>query len=590
MFTKNVIIILLLFFINYSSFCQEKEISDSLLHVLKTVKLTDKAKIKLLSKLAYKHPSPIESLNFAKQSLALAIDLNDELLQAAAWEEISHVERRLGNNSKSFDASLKALTIYEKKKLTDRQAASYAQIASNYISDENYPTAIKFLKKSEIIYQKHKDKMKYALTLINLGEAYRLSGILDSATINFKKAIAINNTQDNDVILGYASGNLGMVYAEEGKNLLAKPLLEESISILTKLGDPYSTSVYLSEIGNVYRNDQNYKIAEEKYLESLNIAKAEGLKEQIRDVSASLSTLYEEQKLYKKALSYKKQFQVYQDSLVNKKNVQQIEQLKAGYEIGKREVEISRIGDISANRKNLAIVLSIGISILGFFLYLLYRGNKKMNRVNHILQEQKDEISAREKEKALLLRELNHRVKNNLQMVSSLLRLQSNELSGHPAKEALVAGQYRVEALSLVHRKLYQEGVESMVQLKEYVEELVLGLFYSYGLTFTPKFDIQLINIKVDIAVPLALIINELVTNSIKYAYSNNDNPSLSINIRELNNQLIIDIIDNGIGFSKEEKEKSNSFGIKLVSSLIEQLGGEMKLMEHNGTHWKLIL
>ncbi len=576
---------LLLLFI--SSFCisfsQEKKSIDSLIKVLNNAELTQLEKAKLLSKIAYDHPSPSESLIYANQSLSLATELNDQILQAEAWEEISHVERRLGNNTRSFEAALKALNIYENKELFERQSASYVQIASNYITDEDYPTAITYLNKAKKAYKETGNDWNLALTMINLGEAYRLYNQLDSAAIYFKKAIELNNAQQNDIILGYASGNLGMVYGKVGKIREAKDNLEMSISILSELGDSYSTSVYMAELGSIYKQEKEYSTAETKYHEALAIAKQANLKEQIRDVSALFSSLYEEQKIYNKALIHQKQFQIYQDSLINKKNIQQIEQLKAGYEIGQRETEILRLNEIGTNRKRLTIGLFIGICLLSLFLYLLYR-------TNNSLSQQKELIAKREKEKALLLRELNHRVKNNLQLISSLLNLQSIELSGHPAKEALVTGQYRVEALSLVHRKLYQEGVESKVELKEYVEELVLGLFHSYNINFAPEIKVAPITLGIDTAIPIALIINELVTNAIKYAFNNNKNPSLEVMITKVNDAIKLEIIDNGPGFTSEEQAKSNSLGIKLVTSLATQLCGELNKIEHQGTHWKLIL
>lgn len=577
--------LLLLFFICTfcTSFSQELKDTDSLLTVLKSTKLTQREKAKLLTKIAYDHPSPSESLIYAKQSLDLAIELNDEILQAEAWEEISHVERRLGNNINSFNASLKALNIYENKKLFERQSASYVQIASNYITDEDYPTAIIYLKKAKKIYRETNNDLNLALTMINLGEAYRLYNQLDSSTIYFKKALELNHTQHSDIILGYASGNLGMVYEKVGKIGEAKDNLEMSISILSELGDSYSTSIYMAELGSIYKNEKKYNIAEKKYQEAMAIAKQANLKEQIRDINALFTALYEEQGMYDKALVHQKKFQIYQDSLINKKNIQQIEQLKAGYEIGHRESEILRLNEIGTNRKRLNIGLLISIGTLGLFLYLLYRTN------NH-LSQQKEIIAKREKEKALLLSELNHRVKNNLQLISSLLNLQSNELSGHPAKEALVTSQYRVEALSLVHRKLYQEGAESKVELKEYVEELVFGLFHSYNMNFKPEISVDPITINIDAAVPIALIINELVTNAIKYAYKNNNDPALKICVKNKKHKVTIDILDNGQGFSKKEQSKSNSLGIKLVTSLAIQLGGELKKIEHQGTHWNLTL
>lgn len=583
LFLKYPLLWFFVLLLSSSVYSQDAKLIDPLLHRLNDPNISKTERARVLSKIAYNHPSPLESLNYAKESLKIATQIDDVILQAEAWEEISHVERRLGNNTASFDASLQALSIYEKEEELERQAASYVQIASNYITDEDYPTAISYLKKATTIYSQNSKDLNLALTMINLGEAYRLSNQLDSSSVYLKKAIELNGIQNNQIVFGYASGNLGMVQGAQNNTIEAKENLQRAIDILSKEGDPYSTSVYIAELGTIHQKELNFTGAASKFHEALSIAEKSNLKEQIRDVSALLSSLYEDQKNFDKALTYQKKFQVYQDSLINKKNIQQLEQLKAGYEIGQRESEILRLNEVGANRKRITIGLIIGICVLGLFMYLIYRANKRLSR-------QKEVIEAREKEKALLLRELNHRVKNNLQMISSLLNLQSNELSGHPAEEALITGQYRVEALSLVHRKLYQEGVESKVELKEYVEELVLGLFHSYHINFAPEIDIADLTVGIDTAVPLALIINELITNAIKYAFNTNETPSLKVTISKIKDQIELEIVDNGPGFTEKERSKSNSLGLKLVTSLATQLGGDLQLLDYTGTHWKLLL
>jgi len=170
-----------------------------------------------------------------------------------------------------------------------------------------------------------------------------------------------------------------------------------------------------------------------------------------------------------------------------------------------------------------------------------------------------------------------------------LLNLQSRELTGHPAQEAILSGKYRVEALSLVHRKLYQEGVDTKIPLKEYIQELVLGLFEGYNAKFSPSFAIADMSIGIDMAIPLALIINEMVINSLKYAYKDIEEPLLKIvMMQETTEYLHLQVIDNGIGFTKNNNEQKNSFGIKLITSLVEQLEGTLERINTKGTHWEM--
>lgn len=570
---------------------QDAKKADSLLLILQSEDYTGKKEVVLLADIAHYHPSLDSSILFANKSLKKAIELGAPILKAEAFEIISHKERKLGNNAKSFQASFQALQIYESLGLSERQAASYTQLANNHMSDQNYQLAISYLKKAIGIYEVLNKNYKLNYSILNLGEMYRLEGDLDSAVTSFKDVLSRNKTLNDDIAQGYSLGNLGMVYNNLDSLGLAKTHLIDAIAILMELQDVYSSSVYLAELGDVFKKEGNLIVAEQKFLEALGMAQEAGLKEQVRDFSLKLAQSNEIKQEYAKALQYQKLFQAYQDSMVNKTNIQKIERLKAGYEIDKRESQIGLLNEINIGQKYFLWVLTGGILISLILLYLLYIGNKKIKSANISLSSQKELITIREQEKALLLQELNHRVKNNLQMISSLLSLQSRELKGHPALESVVAGKQRVEALSLVHRKLYQEGLDTRVMIKEYIEELVLGLFHGYGASFTPEFEIDDISIHVDMAVPMALIMNEVIVNALKYAYRDIAYPTLKIRIeQESSNRLRIQVIDNGIGFASIEMEKDNSFGLKLIHSLVEQLEGTIQKLENHGTHWNMNL
>lgn len=577
-----------LFLIIQNSFSQNRKFIDSLTSVLKQKNLSKEETSKVLSAISYNHTDIDSSLFYAKKALSVAREDKNPLLEATALEELSHAEYRLGNNSKSLKASFDALKVYDSLNLKERKAAIYGQLAINSSNDEDYTSAIKYLKNAEGIYNSSDEKGNLILTQLNLGEAYRLANKLDSAAYYFNQTLLKNKSTNNAIVQGYSLGNLGMVLHAQKKYDIAEQHLEEAITILQLLGDDYSTSVYLAELGQIYAKTSKINLAESKLLQAYDKAHKAGLKEQIRDFSRNLTDFYKTQNQNDKALQYLEVNRIYQDSLVNKASIQKTEQLKANYEIGKRESEISLLNTITTNQRNQMILLAIGVLCISVLALLLFRSNRAIKKVNLHIAEQNTVIEKREQEKALLLKELNHRVKNNLQMISSLLSLQSHQLTGHPAQEALIAGKNRVEALSLVHRKLYQEGAETKIALREYIEELVLGLFHGYNATFKPKLNIDDSSISIDKAIPLALIVNEIVINSLKYAYKDIESPSLEIQLKEVEHQLKIDICDNGIGFAEEQVDKKNSFGLKLIQSLINQLDGSMERFNTKGTHWKI--
>lgn len=577
---SNAIII----FFCINCFSQNREKADSLIEILKVDNLSTRERVIILESVSFFHPNLDSALYYVKQSLKISKQLEDPILKAQILEGLGLIEQRLGNNNLSLKATLEALKIYEELDLKKHQAAVLNQIATHYIGEKEYLQATNYLEKAYEIYASSEGSLNEALTLINLGEVYRLSGEFEKGEIALKKALELNEETNNSIVIGYSLGNLGMIHSAQNKSEQAKTLLTEAIKTLTDLEDYYSISIYMSELGIIYKKEGDYDSAERTLLEAFTMAEASGLKEQIRDFSKMLVTLYKERNNFKSALNYQEIYQTYQDSLVNKANIKKVEQLKANYEIDKRETEIERINDISTNRKNIALGLSAGVIVFAVLAFLLYKVRNKIKSANKSLVKQKEEITLKEKEKGLLLRELNHRVKNNLQMVSSLLNLQSNTIDEDSTRELIATGKNRVEALSLVHRKLYQEGLETKIEVKPYVEELVLNLLHGYALNIEPEFSIDAVDIDVDKAIPLALIINELVTNTIKHAYNNIDSPELKIVIKKHEETLDLEVIDNGKGYNKSDSEKTNSLGLKLISSLVQQLKGTYKTIFENGT------
>lgn len=192
------------------------------------------------------------------------------------------------------------------------------------------------------------------------------------------------------------------------------------------------------------------------------------------------------------------------------------------------------------------------------------------------------------KEKDVLLKEIHHRVKNNLQIVSSLLSLQSQYVNEPGSVELFKESQSRIISMALIHEKLYQTGDLTRINLSEYANELIGDLFRSYSVnTHLVKYQIESKNILLDIntAIPCGLIINELVTNSIKHAFPDNRSGEIKIDIQCQDGNCILKIADNGIGFPDDlDINDVKTLGLQLVTSLTKQLDGTIKLDREGGT------
>ena len=183
-------------------------------------------------------------------------------------------------------------------------------------------------------------------------------------------------------------------------------------------------------------------------------------------------------------------------------------------------------------------------------------------------------------------------MKNNLQIVTSLLSLQGRSLNDESALEAINAGKSRVRSMALIHQSLYQRENLTGVNVKEYVEKLTSELFHTYGVDearveLTHQIEVE--ELDVDTLVPLGLIINELITNALKYAFPKDRSGKLIVALIRENSELLLKVIDDGVGFEKEAV-RENAFGQKLIASLTKQLKGEISVDSHHGTSVQLLV
>ncbi len=205
-----------------------------------------------------------------------------------------------------------------------------------------------------------------------------------------------------------------------------------------------------------------------------------------------------------------------------------------------------------------------------------------------------EQIKASLKEKELLLQEVHHRVKNNLQVISSLLNLQSEYIREEKSRDMFKESQNRLMSMSLIHEKLYKSKDFTKLDFNEYVRELVDDLFQSYegyAGKITLNINIDTVSLDIDSAIPCGLIISELVTNSLKYAFPDGRKGELNISLRPANENMIeLMVGDNGVGIPEDvDFKKTATLGLHIVTMLVEgQLHGEISLNRAKGTEFKI--
>lgn len=205
-----------------------------------------------------------------------------------------------------------------------------------------------------------------------------------------------------------------------------------------------------------------------------------------------------------------------------------------------------------------------------------------------------NQITQSLKEKEVLLKEIHHRVKNNLQIISSLLDLQESYVKEDPmAVNVLKESQNRVKAMAGVYEKLYLSKDLTKINFNNYVQSILQGLFYSHldrDGQISPEIEIEDIMLNIDTAIPCGLIISELVSNSLKHAFPEGKKGKIGVSLRKLENKYELKISDNGIGFPKNiDFRNTESLGLKLVNNLVKQIDGEITLDRSQGTEFIII-
>jgi len=203
-------------------------------------------------------------------------------------------------------------------------------------------------------------------------------------------------------------------------------------------------------------------------------------------------------------------------------------------------------------------------------------------------KQAEDKLKASLQEKEVLLKEINHRVKNNLQIISSLLNLQSRDIQDEQALRAFQVSQERIRAMALVHEKLYQSEDLARIDFGEYIKSLAIDLGSSYGLSSRDidlKIDVENILLGVDTAIPCGVIVNELVANSLKHAFPGDRTGEIAISFREVDGQYTMIFKDDGVGLPEGlDISSPSSLGLTIVNALTGQLGGTIGLVNNGGT------
>jgi two-component sensor histidine kinase/Tfp pilus assembly protein PilF len=540
-----------------------------------------------LSKIKYKNGENDQAINGYNRVLEIAKSLKDQRSESATYYQLLILNNQQGNYSEAIKYGIEGLKISET--INDmRLTAGFTNIIGNiYRYQEDYDQALIYYSKSIKTAEENGMKNSIAGTYQNLAYIYAQKGDLPKSTQYYEKSLEIHESYKDQAAIANCCNSLAGNYVKLQQYNKAYNLSNRALEIGKKLSFKPITLTSLTNLSAIHHAQDSIDQAIASATIGLQMADELGIDRHKKSLSFTLYNIYKDLGNTGDALKMYESYTASKDSLDKKEDIRNVLKQTYQYESEKKaaidslqflsEKEILTTKNVQQSRllygSGFALFL---FSLLSYFIYKLYRKTNKQNEI----------ISSSLKEKDTLLREIHHRVKNNLQLVSSLLSLQSRHIEDPKALEALNSGKSRVKSMALIHQNLYNKENLTGISIKNYLEKLCNELVSTYQIDSNQiklRTDIQDLDLDIDTIVPLGLIINELLTNALKYAFPENAAGEILIGLKEENKKLILRVSDNGIGLPLDFNTK-NSFGYKLISTLNEQLDGTMKKTGDSGT------
>lgn len=566
---------------------------------------TEKDSINILinegSKVFDKDPAKASVL--LRKAITKAEAVGDERLMAKAYLEYTHSCYALNEPDEEMLYSIKALELY--RKLNDKPGTVQAliRLARTKLNSQTYTDVLSYLYDAKKLAGELKDTLLLSTVYSHMGTAYNwmkypisakspdpqklFLQYSDSAILYLRRCIKIQTGHD-PIKLSVNYNNLGLSLYDRAmrtdKNFAeALEAHKKSMQLKIKYNDPKGLSSSYQEIGKIYFQQKKHNEGISYIKRSIEIADSLAYTPQLEESYLDLTNFYSQIGPTDSALRYQKKYYQMNLKRIGKKNALVLSEMENKYNLRQKETEIETKNKELASQqvqlklqKRIIIISSLGflsITVLAGLFYSLFRKNKLLSQKNLIL-----------------LKEQNHRVKNNLQVISALLSLQANRINNTDAKKAIEDSQLRVQAMGIIHKKLYGENIVD-IEMDVFVSELAENVLPVFGLSrdnVNIEIQVDKINLHVEKAIPVGLLLNELLTNSCKYALQENANPTLKIVFRQEHHTCHLSFTDNGPGFDPENDKNKDSFGLKLITLQCRQLNGKHSWSFNQSTNFSL--
>lgn len=509
------------------------------------------------------------------------------------------VNYSLGNYDIALSKAFQAAEIFKQSNKKKQLALAYMQMGNIYYFLKNYKQASVYYTLSVNYYEMMNDSLGRAHSMSNLG----LTKIrLDSfqVCLDIQKEILPQIKKSGRLIsLGntyhyIAESFLGLNELDSAKKYI---MMSNEINAITnfKEGTVFTKLI----LANIKAKQQDLDSAIYFGVEAIQILDSVISYEAEKEVTEKLAEWYAQKGNFKKAYEFLNRNSKIRDSLdydINSIQALAIDQ-KTKLEKAELDLEIAKQKSLLGEREKhnqqlLILVLSIVAVISVFFAGVLSSTNKRNKALNRELHLKQEVIESELNNKRALLKEIHHRVKNNLQIISSMLSIQSQYIQDQKLENIIRECRSRILSMSLIHESLYRREDNDNSLFSNYIKELIPQLLETYHIDENKvqlQMDIEDLELSLDDSIPCGLIINEIISNALKHAFPNEREGIITIDMFKENGLINLELSDNGIGLAKEyEPERQDTFGFLLIYTLVGQLDAKMELNKENGVSFRI--
>jgi len=540
------------------------------------------------------------ALSYHERSLELMTEIGDRKGMAGSHNNKGAVYTQQGEYSMAIEEYLNSLRIMEDLENETGKGKAFNNIGMVYYLQGNYPESKAYYKKALEIFRKRGDQARISDILNNMGIIAYEEGEYQNSLDFHMSSLDTRKTVGNHRGEATSYTNIGDVYAATEAFEKALEYQKKALEIQEELGDKKGMLSSMKGIGTVHSLTGNSEEAL-KYMEDvLELSSEIGAKRELRDAYNDISNIYTDMGDYKSALEYKASYSQMKDSVFSEQTVELASSIETKFENEKKakEIEIlkkeNEIQVLELGRNRILIISAIiGLVLALISIFIFARINREKRKAMQLLQLQNENIIKQKEEKEVLLKEIHHRVKNNLQVINSLIRLQCAYTEDKEALDLFDECQNRIISMALIHEKMYEAHDLSNINIEEYITQLAGNLLRSYRLNQHVELiiNVEIEHLSLDSMIPLGLLLNELISNSLKHAFEGRESGEITVNLKKTeSNMFELFIGDDGIGLPADFTFNSaQTLGMELVVTLTEQLDGTIERVDKKGSYFNIV-